>query len=371
MYRIRPILGGIFFVAALHQLATAAESDRPNFLLLMADNWAWPHAGACGDPVVKTPTFDRLAREGMLFRRAYCSVPSCSPARAVLLTGQAAHRLEDAASLHSRFPARLRVFPDVLEEEGYAVGFSGKGWGPGNWEASGRRRNPAGEKFDHLAAFLENLTPGKPFCFWMSSRDPHVPWTEGRAFYSSLQRDRLAIPPHLPDHPDVREDLLGYYCEVQNFDRDCGTAIELLHSRGLLENTVVIMLGDNGWQAPRGLAHMYDLGTHVPLVVRWPKLVAGGGACEAFVSFEDLAPTMLELAGLPGFPEMTGRSLKPLLEGIQVEGREAVFLERERHAYVRAGNLAYPCRAIRTNDFLYIRNLRGYPKSRFKQQLGI
>jgi arylsulfatase A-like enzyme len=357
MHRIRLTLA-VCLVAAFHACATAAESDRPNFLLLMADNWAWPHAGAYGDPVVKTPTFDRLAREGMLFRRAYCSVPSCSPARAVLLTGQAAHRLEDAASLHSRFPAQLRVFPDALEAAGYAVGFSGKGWGPGNWEASDRRRNPAGEKYDDLAAFLEAVAPGEPFYFWMSSRDPHVPWTEGRDTYSSLDGDRLIIPPHLPDHPDVREDLLSYYCEVQNFDRDCGAALDLLRSRGLLENTVVLMLGDNGWQMPRGLAHMYDLGTHVPLVVRWPELAAGGGVCDAFVSFEDLAPTLLQLVGLPPFPEMTGRSLKPLLEGMNDEGRDAVFLERERHAHVRAGSLAYPCRAIRTKDYLYIRNLR-------------
>jgi arylsulfatase A-like enzyme len=328
----------------------AHGAGRPNFLLLMADNWAWPHASAYGDPVVKTPTFDQLAREGMLFRRAYCSVPSCSPARAVLLTGQAAHRLEDAASLHSRFPARLRVFPDALEAAGYAVGYSGKGWGPGKWDVTGRPRNPAGDPFQSLTHFLDSVAADKSFCFWMSSRDPHVPWTEGRDFLPTLDRDRLVIPPHLPDDPNVREDLLGYYCEVQNFDRDCGRAVDLLRSRGLLDETAVLMLGDNGWQVPRGLAHMYDLGTHVPLVVRWPKLVRAGAACDAFVSFEDLAPTLLELAGLEPLPEMTGRSLKPLLQGKDSPNRDAVFLERERHAHVRAGNVAYPCRAIRTRD---------------------
>lgn len=335
--------------------ATAAE--QPNFLLLMADNWSWPHAGAYGDPVVKTPTFDALARQGMLFERAYCSVPSCSPARAVLLTGQAAHRLEDAASLHGRFPARLKVFPELLEAAGYAVGYSGKGWGPGNWEASGRQRNPAGEPFPDFAAFLQAADEQKPFCFWMSSKDPHVPWTEGRDFQAGMSRDKIVIPKHLPDHPAVRDDLVGYYCEVQNFDRDCGRIIESLRAAGRLENTVILMLGDNGWQMPRGLAHMYDLSTHVPLVVRWPKRVQPGRYAD-FVSFEDLAPTLLELAGLAPLPEMTGRSLLPILEGKPAPGRDAVFLERERHANVRAGDVGYPCRSIRTKGYLYIRNLR-------------
>ena len=324
---------------------------------MMADNWSWPHAGAYGDAVVKTPTFDSLAQEGMLFQRAYCSVPSCAPARAVMLTGQAAHRLAEAASLHSQFPARLRVFPDLLEQAGYSVGFSGKGWGPGKWEVTGLKRNPAGEKFDDLESFLKTPAAAKPFCFWMSSRDPHVPWTEGRDFRAAMSPDRVVIPKHLPDHPDVREDILGYYCEVQNFDRDCGKLLDVLRSHGLLENTVVLMLGDNGWQMPRGLAHMYDLSTHVPLVVRCPQRVRPG-VFDGFVSFEDIAPTLLELAGLNPLPEMTGKSLLPILQGKPAPGRDAVFLERERHANVRSGDVGYPCRSIRTKDFLYIRNLR-------------
>jgi N-sulfoglucosamine sulfohydrolase len=337
--------------------AAAEPKERPNFLILMADNWAWPHAGVYGDPVVKTPTFDALAREGMLFARAYCSVPSCSPARAVFLTGQAAHRLEDAANLHSQFPARLKVFPDLLVEAGYVDGYSGKGWGPGNWQATGRNRNPAGESHPSFEAFYKSMGHDRPFCFWMSSKDPHVPWTEGRDFEKSIDRDRLVIPKHLPDHQAVRDDLVGYYCEVQNFDRECGKAIDLLRSTGELDNTLVLMLGDNGWQMPRGLAHMYDLSTHVPLVVRWPKRVQKG-VCEDFVSFEDLAPTILELAGLAPLKEMTGESLLPIFEGKPVNGRDVVFLERERHANVRAGDVGYPCRAVRNKDFLYIRNLR-------------
>lgn len=338
--------------------AAETKHSRPNVLILMADNWAWPHASVYGDPVVKTPTFDRLSREGMLFHRAYCSVPSCAPARAVFLTGQAAHRLEDAASLHGRFPAKFTVFPDLLEKAGYRVGYSGKGWGPGRIPESGRTRNPAGDKFESLEEFVAASADDQPFCFWLSSSDPHVPWTAGREFMAGIDRAKIPVPPHLPDHPSVREDIAGYYCEVQNFDRDCGRAIELLQSRSLLENTVVIMTGDNGWQMPRGLAHMYDLSTHVPLVVRWPKLVPAGGTFDGFVSFEDFAPTLLDLARIKPTAEMTGHSFINLLRGELAEGRDATFIERERHANVRPGDAGYPCRSIRTKDFLYIENLR-------------
>jgi N-sulfoglucosamine sulfohydrolase len=338
--------------------AAEAKPSQPNVLILMADNWAWPHASAYGDPVVSTPTFDRLAREGMLFQRAYCSVPSCAPARAVFLSGQAAHRLEDAANLHGRFPAKYTVFPELLEKAGYRVGHSGKGWGPGRLPESGRTRNPAGEKFESLDEFLASQPNDKPFCFWLSSRDPHVPWTEGREFMSGIDRTKIVVPPHLPDHPSVREDIAGYYCEVQNFDRDCGRAIKSLETRSLLENTVVIMTGDNGWQMPRGLAHMYDLSTHVPLVVRWPKLIRGGATYDGFVGFEDFAPTLLDLAGLKPTTEMTGRSFANVLRGEKDGGRDAVFLERERHANVRPLTAGYPCRSIRTKDYLYVENLR-------------
>jgi N-sulfoglucosamine sulfohydrolase len=360
---MRPLfatLAGIVLATLLAAGLPAAEptSARPNLLILMADNWAWPHASVYGDPVVKTPTFDRVAREGVLFQRAYCSVPSCAPARAVFLTGQAAHRLEDGANLHGRFPAKFTVFPDLLEQAGYRVGHSGKGWGPGRIAESGRTRNPAGDKFENFDEFLATAATDKPFCFWFSSKDPHVPWTEGRDFMPGLDRTKIVVPPHLPDHAAVREDIAGYYCEVQNFDRECERALELLRSRSLLDNTVVVMTGDNGWQMPRGLAHMYDLSTHVPLAIRWPQKIRGGRTFDGFISFEDFAQTLLELTGLKATAEMTGRSFANVLRGEGAEERDAVFIERERHANVRPADGGYPCRSIRTRDFLYIENLR-------------
>ncbi len=139
--------------------ATKAEPEtRPNILLLVADNWAWPHAGACGDRSVKTPTFDRIAKRGALFTHTFCQVPSCSAARAVLLTGQASHRLEDAANLWGLFPDHLTTYPDILREHGYVTGYMVKGWGPGIYRgAKHTRLNPAGTAYKSLDAFLQKV----------------------------------------------------------------------------------------------------------------------------------------------------------------------------------------------------------------------
>lgn len=341
--------------SALH--SAEAPAQRPNIVILMADNWAWPHAGACGDRAVKTPTFDRLAREGMLFRNAFCLAPSCAPARAAFLTGQTIHRLEDAANLHGRFSARFPVFTEALERADYFVGYSGKGWGPGNVKESGRTRNPAGTKFDNVAAFLNERPEDKPFCYWFSSRHPHIPWQDGAEQKGAMKLEDVCVPAYLPDDPVVRDNIRDYLCEVQLFDQECAALLAELGEKQQLDNTLIVMTGDNGWQMPHGLAHVYDAGTRIPLAISWPGQIAGGKISEAFVNFDDFAPTFLDLAGLKPFAECTGRSLLPILKSQpEPSERDAVFLSRERHANVRRGDRSYPVRAIRTREFLYVRN---------------
>ena len=336
----------------------------PNILLVLADNWAWPHASALGDPVVSTPHFDRLAADGLLLTHAFCQVPSCSPSRAVLLTGQPAHALREAASLWSSWPPSLRPYPEVLEGAGYAVGVDGKPWAPGvvfQLSSARRNRNPAGPMSADFAAFLDSLPDGQPFAFWFGSQNPHQPWRADRRHYAGLDESAIRLPAYLPDHPEVRQATLNYYAEVQAFDEELGTLLDELDRRGLREGTLVVVAGDNGWQVPRGLANVYDAGTRVPLAMRWPGTIAAGGVSEAMVSFEDVAPTFLAAAGLPIPKRMTGRPLQPLFDGVAdpADGwPDAVFLERERHANVRAGDQSYPVRAVRTRDWLYVWNMQ-------------
>jgi len=327
--------------------ALAAPTKRLNILLLVGDNWAYPHASAYGDPVIHTPVFDRLAREGTLFTHAFAPNPSCSPSRSSLLTGRPTHQLGAAASLYGPLDAALAVYPALLESAGYFTGYSGKGWAPGN--LPGRPHNPVGRHQLNLEAFLDRAGT-QPFCYWFGSHDPHVPWTTGDA--SQIDQTKIAIPPHLPDHPAVRGDIAGYSAEVMNFDAECGRLLETLERRGLLDNTLVVMTSDNGWQMPRGLAGCYDLGVRIPLALRLPGRVPAGARRDDFVAVEDYAPTILAACGLTPPREMTGANL--LGRGPR---RNEMFLERERHANVRRGDLSYPIRGIRTRDYLYLWNL--------------
>jgi len=351
------------FLASVPALAGAwrarAAAQRPNILLCIADDWAWPHASIYGDPVVRTPTFDRIARQGVLFTNAFCAAPSCTPSRAAILTGQAPHRLAEGGNLWGFLPARFPVYTDLLEEAGYFVGFTRKGWGPGDFKAGGRRRNPAGNEFKNFAEFLRAAPPDRPFCFWFGSHDPHRPYEPDSGLKAGMRPEAVRVPPCWPDAPEVRRDILDYYFEVQRFDREVGELLAMLEKAGRLENTLVVVTGDNGWPFPRAKANLYDGGTHVPLAVSWPGRVPSGRTLEDFVNLADLAPTFLEAAGLKPLPEMTGRSLMGLLTQREKPGtRTEVFLERERHANVRRGDLSYPVRAIRTREYLYIRNFR-------------
>lgn len=338
--------------------ATTDNRERPNLLLCIADDWGWPPTGLETARIVRTPNFDRVAREGALFTHAFSAAPSCTPSRAAILTGQAPHRLAEGGNLHGFLPKRFVVYPDLLERAGYAVGFTGKGWGPGNFKAGGRERNPAGPSFANFEAFLKTVPAGKSFCFWFGSHDPHRPYEKGAGVRAGFKPEAVRVPPYLPDTPEIRSDILDYYTEVERFDRDVGEVLQALEAAGRAANTLVVITADNGWPFPRSKANLYDSGTRQPFALRWPARVRGGRTNDAFVNLADLAPTFLEAAGLKPPRDMTGQSLLPLLEGRKQRGRDAVFVERERHANVRAGNLSYPARAIRTHEFLYIRNFR-------------
>ncbi len=351
---------------------TAVHADqplvsRPNILFAFADDWGYGHAGVYGDPTVQTPTFDRVAREGVLFHHAFISSPSCTPSRGAILTGQDFWRLGAAANLWSLFPGDLVVYPDLLAESGeYYVGHTRKGWGPGRIE--GRKHNPAGPSFPDFERFLKQRPEGMPFCFWFGSQDPHRGVRgDGAALQKAMGLDPadVVVPAMLPDTPAVRQDIIEYYAQVQRFDRDVARLLQLLEENGELDNTLVVISSDHGWSFPRGKTNLYDVGTRVPMAVRWPAGIrTPGRTVTDFVNLIDLAPTFLEAAGLEVPEAMTGRSILPLLAS-DVQGRidptrDRVFTGRERHTPAQAAGLSggYPKRALRTDRYLYIRNYK-------------
>jgi uncharacterized sulfatase len=354
-----------FLGSGVAAVATAAAppAKRPNILFALADDWMWPLASIAGDRVVKTPTFDGVARGGVLFVNAFVAAPSCSPSRAAMLTGQWHWRLEQAANLNTTLPAKFPTFPDLLEDAGYHVGFTRKGWGPGNETSGGRKRNPAGERFASFEAFLAARPKDKPFCFWFGSQDPHRPYQWESGVKRGMRLEDVQVPPYLPDNETVRKDICDYYWKVERYDRETGELLRALDRIGELGNTIVVMSGDNGWPFPRSKATVYETGTHVPLAISWPGQFPGGRVVEDFVSLSDIAPTFLEAAGLTPGGQMTGRSLVPILRsrrsGRVEKRRDHVLTGMERHVPCR-GEIkgGYPQRAIRTREFHYIRNFK-------------
>ncbi|MEM8952640.1 MAG: sulfatase [Verrucomicrobiota bacterium] len=352
------------------------ETERPNILFCISDDQSYNHTGANGDPVVLTPAFDRVAREGLRFVHAFCDAPTCGPSRSAILTGQHIWRLEEAGNIHSTLHAKFPTYPQLLREAGYAIGATGKAWSPGRLEPGGRSENPAGPLFDQRTTpppfkamrntdyaanfndFLAQVPDDQPFCFWLGTSEPHRGYQSGTGVLTGKDPDKAVVPPIFPDNNIVRNDILDYLIEIEHFDHHVDRAIAALEAADKLENTIVVITSDHGMPFPRAKASLYDSGTRVPLAIRWPKGInKPGRTVEAFINLSDLAPTFLEAAGLTPPQQMTARSLVPILKNhYNPAAFSAAYSAMERHDGCRQGGKGYPCRAIRTKDFLYIHN---------------
>ena len=352
-----------------------AHGKQPNILFCISDDQSYAHTGANGDPVVKTPAFDRVAREGIRFTRTFCDAPTCGPSRSAILTGQSIWRLEEAGNLWSTLPKKFITYPEVLAEAGYSVGFTGKAWSPGRLSAGGRDANPAGMEFqerklkpsfkwmrntDYAANFddfLGQVKEDQPFCFWLGTSEPHRGYELGAGKRTGKDLSKVIVPGIFPDNSIVRNDILDYYVEVEHFDKMVARAIRSLEKLGQLDNTIVVVTSDHGMPFPRAKASLYDAGTHVPLAIRWPKGIRKPGrVSHALVNLSDLAPTFLEAADISIPKMMIGKALTDIFKDKTKVKREAAFIAMERHAGCREGGKGYPCRAIRTKEYLYIRN---------------
>ncbi len=355
------------------------KSPRPTLLLAISDDQSYPYSGAYGATGVKTPAFDRIAESGVLFRNGFAASPGCSPSRAALLTGRNTWEIEQAGTHASSFPAKFAVYPDILEKAGYHVGYTGKGWGPGNFKAGGRDRNPAGNPWQlrkmespqgisnrdyagNFADFLKARPAGAPFCFWYGASEPHRSYKKGIGLEQGKKLEEAQVPGFLPDTPEIRSDILDYCVEIEWFDQHLMRIIRQLEEAGELDNTLIIVTGDNGMPFPRAKANCYEYGIHVPFAASWPARAPQGRRVDDLVGFVDIAPTFLEAAGVEIPEEMSGRSLMPVLlseKSGQVDPqRTQVYAARERHSSSRYNNWTYPIRALRTPDYLYVRNFR-------------
>lgn len=384
---IKYIYSVIFLLLALLAVSCSGtrEKTRPNILFCIADDQSYPHAGAYGCDWVKTPSFDRIAREGMLFTRAYTPVAKCCPSRSCIVTGRNNWQLEAAANHVIFFPPKFKTYAEALAEHGYFTGHTVKGWGPGvALTEGGEKRDMVGPPFNavkcdpptdfisgvdyaaNFEAFLDEVPEGQPFCFWAGSIEPHRAYefrsgvNKGGMKLTDIER----VPDYWPDVDTVRNDMLDYAFEVNYWDRHVGRMVQALENRGLLDNTIVIATSDHGMPFPRVKGMPNQIANRVPLAIMWPGNIQAGSVQEDFVSFADFAPTFLELAGISveesGMHEMEGSSLVALLKGESgARGREVMVFGKERTDIGRPGDVGYPSRGISDGDWVYIWNF--YP----------
>ncbi len=360
--------------------------ERPNILFAIADDASYPHMSAYGTDWVSTPHFDRVAREGVLFHSAYTPNAKCAPSRASILTGRNSWQLGAAANHMPFFPPEFKSYPEALAENGYFVGMTAKGWSPGVAnDADGNPRRIAGTPFNMREAdppttrisrtdyaanfddFLEAAPEGQPWAFWYGAREPHrsYEFRSGAEQGGKSPEDIDQVFPFWPDTETVRHDMLDYAFEIEHFDTHLGHMLAALEERGELANTLVIVTSDNGMPFPRVKAQEYELSNHLPLAVMWLDGVPHPGrSVDDFVSFVDLAPTILDAAGVDwkaaGMKPAAGRSLMDILRS-QRSGRvdperDHVLIGKERHDIGRPNDQGYPIRGIVKENLLYLRN---------------
>ena len=376
----------ILFQIVSCQQEEVTEPKRPNILFAIADDATWLHMSAYGCQWVNTPAFDRIANEGILFMNAYTPNAKCAPSRSCIITGRNSWQLEEGANHWPYFPQKFTSYAEVLSENGYFVGKTGKGWAPGVAnDAEGNRRLLTGKNFSELkttppaehisnndyaanfGAFLDSLPENTPFCFWYGSTEPHRAYEFGVGLEKGGKKlsDIDEVPNFWPDNDSVRTDMLDYAFELEYFDQHLGKILQLLEEKGELENTLVVVTSDNGMPFPRAKGQAYEYSNHLPLAMMWPKgIKSPGRKVTDFVSFIDFAPTFLEIAKVDvaqtSMQPITGESLIPIFQsekgGQIMPDRDYVLIGKERHDIGRPGDAGYPIRGIVKNDMLYIHN---------------
>lgn len=382
---------GIYGFSTYNGKAKPIEK-KPNILFCIADDATWKHLSAYGSKWVSTPAFDRVAAEGLLFKNAYTPNAKCGPSRAIVLTGRNSWQLEEAGNHLAFFPTKFKSYPEALSENGYEVGYTGKGWAPGTaLNEDGSKREllvKAYNKFkketptkgisavDYVAnfkSFLSEKKAGKPFCFWYGGHEPHRFYEYGTGV--NVGKKKLtqidSVFSYWPKSEIVKNDMLDYAFELEYFDQQLGGILKVLEETGELENTIIVVTSDNGMPFPRVKGMSYEHANHMPLAIMWKNGIKNPGRIiKDHVSFIDFAATFVDITGYNakelGMQPIQGRSLKPYFNSKQTSvvkpKDDYVLLGQERHDVGRPNDVGYPIRGIVKDGFMYLKN---YENSRW------
>lgn len=357
------------------------DNSRYNIVVFLTDDQSINSLGCYGNSVIKTPNIDKLAKNGVMFTNNFSNSSSCSPNRSVILTGLQNHT-NGMYGLTNEHPFNFSTFndvtslPTILQNAGYSTAIVGKIHIRPKSVYNFDEELATGQSHNHFQMveasknFIKKVS--KPFFLFYCTTDPHV--GGGKVEDSPYKPDRFAnldegypgitpikyspdevlVPDYLPDIPETRAELAQYYQAVSRLDQGLGMLIKMLKEEGVYDNTVIIFASDNGHAMPMCKVTLYDPGVHLPLIVSSPNQKNKGLLNKAMVSFVDLAPTILDFAGVKFKPEdFHGRSFKQILETENPIGWDEVYGSETFHLIT----WYYPRRMVRNKHYKLIRNI--------------
>ncbi len=332
--------------------AIPLSAAQPNFLFIMADDCTHWDIGCYGGQA-HTPNIDKLAKEGMRFTQCFQAAPMCSPTRHNIYTGLYPVK-SGAYPNHTRANMGTKSIVHYLKPLGYTVHLSGKTHiGPGStfpFQYSGKK-NPDMAACDALMA--DSAKTGVPFCLFATSYEPHLPWNKGDA--SRYTAADLVLPKNWVDTPETREAMTHYLAEVSYFDSQVGQLLTLLDKHKLADNTVVMVVSEQGSAFPFAKWTCYDAGLQSAMIVRWPGKVKKNISSDALVEYIDITPTFITAAGGTPPETLQGKSMLDLLQGATKTHKQYVYGEMTTLG-IASGSVHYGIRSIRSNTYKLIRN---------------
>ncbi len=351
----------IFLALLLFSLAaTPALVASPNFVVMIADDCTFSDLGCYGGQA-NTPNMDRLCKQGMQFDRCFQAAPMCSPTRHALYTGIYPVR-SGAYPNHTFVTPGIRSIAHYLKAAGYRVALSGKShinppesfpfeYSKGTTEI-GKGNNPDWPVIDTMLGECQKSST--PFCLFICSNEPHTPYTHGDP--SVYDPKTLTLPPHYVDTPATREAFQRYLAEVSFFDKQVGICLDLLDQHKLTEETLLIVLSEQGNSFPFAKWTCYDAGLQSGMIVRWPGKVEAGSRTGAMVEYVDVVPTLLQAADQKKPRAVEGKSFLPLLTGAQDHHKQYSYGVQTSRG-INNGPESYGIRSVRSDRYRYILNL--------------
>ena len=354
-------------------VALSSIAAPPNFVIFLADDFSFNDLGCWGSPDAKTPHLDKLASQGVKLKRCYTAAPTCSPTRAALFTGLYPVK-NGAHPNHSSVKPGTKSLAHFLKPLGYRVGIVGKTMirpsesfpfdyltsneqapksANANRRAEKRNKKPDDLDFQAMEQYITK-DDSQPFCLVVASHQPHGPWDRGDA--SSFKARELTMPPYLIDTPETREERTHYLAEVTFLDAEVGRVLRMLEDAGQEENTLFIFLSEQGAGLPNAKYNLYDPGIRSAAIARWPGKIMAGSENDALMSYVDVVPTLVELAGGESVPGLDGRSFANVLLGRSSEHADYVFAQATSLG-VNGVKTPYAIRAVIDDRYKYIWNL--------------